>query len=167
MQQPLINTARCSVRPPAPGDRHPLLELLSSEAVREYLGGVPAQSTVDVKLTKILANEQQNHFSVELIGSGDFAGLISLHRYHDGEHWEFSYQFQPQFWGAGYATETLRAALPRFCAGLKVDHVFAETQAANRRSLALLERLDMIVIKRLVRFGAEQVVYQYTVPAGG
>ncbi len=80
-----------------------------------------------------------------------------------------SYELLPEYWGKGYATEAVEAALGYAFVDLGLERVVAETQAANERSCRLLERLGMKAERKLERFGAKQVIYprklKDTVPA--
>ena len=65
----------------------------------------------------------------------------------------------PEWQGGGHAFRACFAALKEAfgCRGL--TRVVAETQSANRRCVALLERLGMKLELKLERFGAEQSLY--------
>jgi ribosomal-protein-alanine N-acetyltransferase len=84
--------------------------------------------------------------------------MIFLGRHLDGEDMEVSYQFLPESWGKGLANETVGAIVDFARDSLHVLRIIAETQTANVRSKALLERLGMRPIRSLKRFGEEQVV---------
>jgi ribosomal-protein-alanine N-acetyltransferase len=88
-----------------------------------------------------------------------FAGIITLHRHHDAVSHELSYSLLPEHSGRGLATAAMRRMLANVFANHGIPSVVCETQAANRRSIRLLERLGMRERERLIRFGAEQVIY--------
>lgn len=95
---------------------------------------------------------------------GTFIGFIDISPYHEPEYQELSYLFLPEFWGYGYAFEACRAVL-RYCEEtLDLKTVVAETQSANTRSRALLERLGFTMVRQLERFGAMQCVYEKNKP---
>jgi [ribosomal protein S5]-alanine N-acetyltransferase len=70
-----------------------------------------------------------------------------------------SYEFHPDAWGHGYATEATRRALDFALNDLAFERLIAETQTANSASCRLLERLGMKEERRIQRFGAEQAIY--------
>ena len=82
-------------------------------------------------------------------------GLVGLTPHKEGSDWEVSYQFMPGAWGNGYATEAIAYLLDH----APVTRVIAETQVANGASCRLLERIGFVEEIRLVRFGAEQIIY--------
>ena len=95
--------------------------------------------------------------------------MIFLGRHHDGEDVEVSYQFLPKSWGKGLASETVGAIVDFGRDSLHLPAIIAETQVANVRSKALLERLGMRPVRLLKRFGEEQVIYerQIEIPGSG
>jgi RimJ/RimL family protein N-acetyltransferase len=56
------------------------------------------------------------------------------------------WRFSPTSWGKGYATEAATALLDQAFTPMGLDRVGCVTNAGNRRSVALAERLDMNVI---------------------
>ena len=99
------------------------------------------------------------YFAVTLL-DGTFIGFIDISPYHEPEYQELSYVILPACWGYGYAVEACQAVL-RYCEEtLDLKIVVAETQSANTRSRALLERLGFTMVRQLERFGAMQCVYE-------
>ncbi|WP_369076619.1 GNAT family N-acetyltransferase, partial [Rhizobium sp.] len=70
-------------------------------------------------------------------------GIVSISVHKDGEDSELSYEFHPDAWGHGYATEATRRALDFALNDLAFERLIAETQTANSASCRLLERLGM------------------------
>jgi ribosomal-protein-alanine N-acetyltransferase len=91
--------------------------------------------------------------------SNEFIGLTSLDKYHDGKNTEVSYEFLPQWWGAGLATEVIGKLINYAFNDLGLHRLVAETQTANNSSCRLLERVGMTVESKLHKFGAEQSLY--------
>jgi ribosomal-protein-alanine N-acetyltransferase len=85
--------------------------------------------------------------------------LIELGTHKDGEEYEISYQFHPNYWGNGFAYEAAAAVIQHAFNQLELDQVIAETQSANQASCALLQRLGMTEMKRISRFGAQQIIF--------
>ena len=63
------------------------------------------------------------------------------------------------YWGNGFATDALGGLLRRAEAELGLTRLVAETQAANVASCRVLERVGLRPVRRLVRFGATQILY--------
>ncbi|WP_339293232.1 GNAT family N-acetyltransferase [Paenibacillus sp. FSL W8-0187] len=97
---------------------------------------------------------------VRLIKADQFIGFVSLDRYHDVKNIELSYEFLPQHWGNGYATEVVRKMIDYSFTEINLPKIVSETQIANTSSCKLLERVGMKLENRLMRFGAEQAVYR-------
>lgn len=89
----------------------------------------------------------------------EFIGLISLDPHHDGIDYEISYQFLPDWWGSGYAAETVSVIIDFALNGLELPAVVAETQSENLVSCRLLEKLGMGLERKVFRYGAEQSLY--------
>lgn len=104
-------------------------------------------------------NDDCFYWAVRKKHTGDFMGLISLDSHHDGLHLEISYQFLPQWWGKGYATEAVQLIINYGLNELKLSKIVAETQTANISSCKLLERVGMELEQTISRFGAEQAIY--------
>jgi len=56
------------------------------------------------------------------------------------------WRFSPTSWGRGYATEAASALLDQAFTSMGLDQVGCVTNAQNRRSVAVAERLGMTVI---------------------
>lgn len=85
-------------------------------------------------------------------------GLIVLGHHQDEGAYEISYQFDPTFWGKGLAGEAVQAVLAHAKAR-KIERVVAETQSANAASCSLLRKQGMVEVRRVRRFGADQIIF--------
>lgn len=135
-----------------------IFALISDENVRKFLGGVVPPNQRRDAVSKYLAFETEGTMWVVENGSRQI-GLISIAQHRDGEGSELSYQFHPDFWGLGYASEAALAVRDYFLNLRSPQILVAETQAANAASRRLLEVLGMRELRRVERFGAEQVLY--------
>ena len=86
-------------------------------------------------------------------------GLVESGPHIDGNDYEVSYQFDPNFWGRGLACEAVREVVKHALDSLSLDRVIAETQSANVASCRLLRKLGMVEISRVQRFGTEQIIF--------
>ena len=59
------------------------------------------------------------------------------------EYFEMSWQFRPSSWGFGYASEATACIIQYAFDELKLPMLLAISQAENKRSVALMERLGM------------------------
>lgn len=145
-----LRTERLILRPVAEADLGFVEALIGDARVRRFLGGPVAEAARPAKARGYVG--QAGIWLVEVEGRAQ--GLVFLGRHRDGGR-ELSYEFHPDAWGLGYASEAARAVLTRVWFG----RIVAETQAGNVASRRLLERLGMQKIRRVERFGAEQVIY--------
>lgn len=65
----------------------------------------------------------------------------------------------PHWWGQGLAKEAVQVIINHGLDELSQNIIVAETQLANIASRKLLEKLGMQEIKRVHRFGSEQIIY--------
>ena len=84
-------------------------------------------------------------FKIELSGSKDFIGLISLilgkPKFKSAEVW---YKLHPDFWNQGYATEALNKILDFGFDQLKLHRIEAGCAIDNIGSIRVLEKVGMI-----------------------
>lgn len=86
-------------------------------------------------------------------------GLVELGPHKDGTDYEISYQFDPNFWGKGFASEAIQAIIRHALNESGLGRIIAETQSANSASCRLLRKQGMIEVERVERFGAEQIIF--------
>lgn len=135
-------------------------KLYLNHEVRKYLGGIRKEEAVEAALDDMLHSSEDFYYWVAREKHTDyFIGLISIDPHHDGTYVEISYQFLPDWWGRGYATETVGRVIQFALNELNLPKVLAETQTANASSRKLLERLGMKLERTTMRFGAEQAIY--------
>jgi [ribosomal protein S5]-alanine N-acetyltransferase len=159
----MIETNRCRLTKINEEDYEDVKKIYANHQVRRYLGGIIEDEVI---LRKKYSDILKRSFSgayywvIRSKTSNEFIGLTSLEKYHDHKSIEVSYEFLPQWWGAGYATEVISKLIDYGFNELGLDNIVAETQTANGASCKLLERVGMILESKLHRFGAEQAVYR-------
>ncbi|WP_238327973.1 GNAT family N-acetyltransferase [Paenibacillus gorillae] len=77
----------------------------------------------------------------------------------EGVNIEVSYEFLPDWWGNGYASEVIAMVLDYALNELHISKIIAETQTANIASCRLLEKVGMNLERTVQRYGAEQAIY--------
>jgi [ribosomal protein S5]-alanine N-acetyltransferase len=135
--------------------------LWTNESVRAFLGGPADSSRIDAIFRQILnasVTEELYRVVIDPITKKS-AGLISIGPYHESRERELSYQFLPESWGRGLATESIRDMVELGRIQLHLRKLYAETQQSNERSRRLLERLEFVPVRTLERYGAQQIVY--------
>ena len=155
----LYMTERCAVSHLHENDISEAVRLLTDPQVREYLGGsVPGD--VAVHRVKGWINAPDSiHYAVRHRKTDAFMGIIDISPHHNLIDKELSYHFLPEYWGEGYAFEVINWLLTHCKNDLHVENVVSETQSANIRSCNLLKRLGYEEKERLIRFGAEQIIF--------
>ena len=131
----------------------------TDEKVREYLGGIPSETHVKNRFKAILESDDIWYWVVKDKSDNTLIGLISIEPYEENISYEISYQFLPKWWGQGYAYETVHEVMDYAFNTLLLDEIKAVTQSKNKKSRALLERLDMIQESVKVMFNEEQSIY--------
>lgn len=159
----MIETNRCRLFKLQDSDYNDLKKLYTNHQVRKYLGGATDDEfLLKNKFEEVLENSSDasaNYWVIRLIANNEFIGLVTLDNYHDGQNIEVSYQFLPEWWGSGYATEVLTTIIDYSFEELGLLRLVAETQTANKASCRLLERVGMSLESNLYRFNAKQSLY--------
>lgn len=155
----IIKTSRCYLTPLSFSDIDKIEKLYTNSDVREHLGGVSDTHAIKTNISEMIKCKDELHLCVYLEEKEKLIGLISFDQYHDKVHYQLSYQFFPEYWGNGYALETIRICFENVFDFLKINEIVAETQSKNTKSRNLLEKLNMKKIKEIRRFNEEQTVY--------
>ena len=139
------------------------IRLTGDRKVRRFLGG---RAPLRQRLTQ-LKNYSQRHSGVGIwvvrtLANRERIGLIILSQYKDGGYYEVSYQFHPSSWGSGYASEAINRVVAYAMSDLGFVKLIAETQVENKKSCRLLEGLGFVEQSKIVRFGAQQIIYLRT-----
>ena len=160
----ILTTSRCQIRSFSEAYIQPALPLFTNERVRAFLGGPMPADWAEKRLERWATEKSDSKYFAVTLLDGTFIGFIDISPYHEPKYQELSYLFLPEFWGYGYAFEACQAVL-RYCEEtLDLKTLVAETQSANTRSRALLERLGFTMVRQLERFGAMQCVYETSKP---
>lgn len=155
-----MNTTRCRIEIFNKDDISCAVRLYTDENVRKHLGGVVDEATAREKISKWV-NSNNIYFSVKLYRTGEFMGMISVGDYYNDIDQEISYMFLPEYWGNGFAFESISYVMEYCRSEMKLNRLIAETQAANTASCRLLERLGYVLSEQVTRYGELQNVYVY------
>ncbi|PRY92479.1 ribosomal-protein-alanine N-acetyltransferase [Donghicola tyrosinivorans] len=150
-----LETDRLILQPPVHGDLLFIYRLLRNRYTRRFLGGPLSHRCAMARAQSYLSPPEGSGLWMAKARQGKRLGLVYLTPHSDGTDMEVSYQFHPAAWGRGYGQEAVSAVLHQAA----LPRVIAETQQSNLRSVRLLEALGMHEIDRLLRFGAQQVIY--------
>jgi len=150
MAGPPLRTARLVLRAWREEDLAPLAALSADPQVMDWLMGPidrAASDAIAARQQTRLAEDGFCFWAIEAPGVADFIGLAGLARVWAEAPFapavEIAWRLARPYWGQGYATEAAQAALADGFERLGFDEVVAVTGRANRRSLAVMERLGM------------------------
>jgi len=155
-----VNTSRCTIAELDSIDIDEAVKLFLDEDVRRYLGGTVDKNLALEKLHFWIQDKNSLYLAVRMTGTQTFVGIISITDHHDGVFKELSYQYLPEFWNSGIATETLGAILEYLKNNSEIIELIAETQSKNTRSCRLLEKLGFGLDDTVHRFGELQNIYR-------
>ena len=153
-----LETVRLTIRPLSLRDLRFTIRLLGDGRARRFLGGAVAPRA---RPRVALGYLRGGGCHVVRRRGGERVGLLFLHPHRTAGAPELSFLFDPAAWGRGFAGEAASRLRDHAHVDLGNNRLVAETQAANAASRALLERLGFVAIRRLTRFGADQVLYEW------
>lgn len=139
-----IETNRLLLREIVPSDANALFKLDSNTLVNKYLGNKPVQSLQQSRDIIDFITEQYYKNGIGRLAviekqSGLFIGWSGLKletNIRTEPYYDLGYRFLPEFWGNGYATESVLASLdygftlkkyPKICAAAHIDNQASNT----------------------------------------
>lgn len=155
----MINTKRCTIKRFSKEHVELFNSLVTNNKVREYLGGVPSKEHIDKRINRILENTKNDYWVVQDNETGESIGLITINKQGIFNKGEISYEFLPNWWGKGYAVESIKKVIEHTFSSNKYKKLVAITQTKNVKSKKLLESIGMQFIKTKVMFEEEQSIY--------
>jgi len=162
MLQAMYKLSSCCCSRLSPLDVPALLRLHTDREVRQFLGGPVAASVARERIELLIAaNRPLPAWAIRSAKSehSPLLGFVALDQHQDGKDIEVSLALLPEHQRQGFATQAVQFALRHAFGEMGLARVVAETQSLNARSVALLERIGMVLERRVIRFGAEQRIY--------
>lgn len=153
-----ITTPRLLLRPFGTADAEVMLAMMTSEDIHRYLGGASSLEAARAQLRGMTPGTTWGSFAVVVAETSEIVGSVSFGREHGDL--EISWLLLPQYWGNGYGTEAVAAALLWAFTKTQEPAITAVTQTANEASCRLAERVGMTRVAVFEEFGAEQAKYQ-------
>jgi RimJ/RimL family protein N-acetyltransferase len=145
-----LRTDRLRLRAWVAADRERFAILNADPTVMEHFPAPLSRKESDAFAAHIQAHIIEHGWglwAVELPGVAPFAGYIGLARPSFRAHFtpciEVAWRLAAEFWGRGYATEGATAALEFGFQSLMLPEIVSFTAPANRRSVAVMERIGM------------------------
>jgi RimJ/RimL family protein N-acetyltransferase len=165
-----ITSERLVLRKAHDTDRGGLIELLTDDEIRAYLGRPRSRSAVEQHFDAVGAASATSKPGSYVIADNTTNRLIGTlmldrrpadrpgHLAEGGEELELSYVLRRAGWGMGLAFEAATAALHAAADELPDQPVLVVTQTANRRSLKLATRLGFHHVDTFEEFDAQQTL---------
>jgi len=150
MAAPDLETARLRLRGWRDDDLDPFALLNADSRVMEHFPNVLSREQSDLlaaRICKGLSDREFGQWAVEVPGGADFIGFVGLSVPGFEAHFtpcvEIGWRLAFDYWRRGYASEAASAALSYAFGSLGLQEVVSFTVPANRRSIAVMERLGM------------------------
>ena len=148
---PVLATERLLLRGWREEDLEPFAALNADPRVMEHFPSTMTREESDAfVLERILPHFAERGFglwAVDVQGVAPFVGFVGLNVPSFDAHFtpcvEIGWRLSAPSWGKGYATEAARAAIAYGFEEAGLDEIVSFTVPANRRSVAVMERLGM------------------------
>jgi len=103
------------------------------------------------KIQNLIAEKGWGFWAIENLADNNFMGFVGLHIPHYelpvSPCIEIGWRLAKQYWGKGFATEAGMASLDFAFEQLNVDEVYSFASTTNKKSQAVMTRLNMIDTK--------------------
>ena len=147
MQDIVLTTPRLKLRPMVEADIPAYYAVFSDPEVARYWSREPwtdiAQAEESLKsIMADCADGSVVRFGIELLSTGELIGDAGLHHFFgQNRRCEIGYALASKYWGQGYATEALRAAIRYGFDALDLNRIEADIDPRNVGSARVLEKL--------------------------
>lgn len=145
-----FNTERLHLRQWSTADREPFAQMSADPRVMEFLPNLLDRAASDALVDHIEAKIRDQGWglwAVEITATGEFIGFVGLNipapDLPCSPCVEVGWRLAFPYWGKGYATEAAREALRIGFDVLNFAEIVSFTAIPNRRSQAVMERLNM------------------------
>ncbi len=160
----IIQTHNLTLSPATEQDFQILSQLWRDKEVRRYLGGTLSDEAIQEKVLFLQTHFEKYHYGIFTVTenkNNEIIGLCGLLNTEDGV--ELVYMFFQAWWGKGLAFDAAQATLEYGFNELKLERIVAITQAANKKSCTMLEKLGLQLFGSAQRFGNTQLLYQISI----
>jgi RimJ/RimL family protein N-acetyltransferase len=143
----VLTTGRLRLRPMSEHDIAAHYAVFADPEVARYWSREPwtdidqaAQSIATIMAAGAEGSEAR--FGIELLATGELIGNVGLHHFFEqNRRCEIGYALGSKYWGQGYATEALRAAIRYGFDALDLNRIEADIDPRNVGSARVLEKL--------------------------
>jgi|GEM_PF-560485 [ribosomal protein S5]-alanine N-acetyltransferase len=166
--QTILETERLYYRPFAEADLEQLYQLYSDKEVMEH---IPMEKAMGKKIDKTAIKEmldfyirhQQeygySHWAAFEKETDEFVGRIGIHKEKKPSTVMAGYIIRKEFWGKGYATESMRAIIDWAFSNTDVSKIIGATVPEHRASIRVMEKVGMQFVQEYQEYGCIFVQY--------
>jgi ribosomal-protein-alanine N-acetyltransferase len=160
----VLETPRLRLAPFGPDEAGLLHQLWMDPGVRRYLWDdqvIPPEQTAETieKSEELFRRHGYGLWSLRWRETGELIGFAGYWHFRDPPELELLFGLAPGVWGRGLAAEASRELLRHAFEDLGFTEVRASTDAENRASLRVLEKLGMPCKRRATVQGLDTVFY--------
>jgi [ribosomal protein S5]-alanine N-acetyltransferase len=161
---PELRTRRLLLLPFAPERVPDLHRILTDPEVRRYLldGQVVPPEWVEAEVRSSRARFREEGLGLWAVTdhrSREVLGLCGFQPFHDPPELQLVCALAPSAWGRGLATEAATEVIRYAFLHAGLERIRADTDAPNRASVRLMERLGMTFVGRSRKSGLETLSY--------
>ena len=161
----IIRTQRCELRPIAAADTVEIHDLWITPGVRRFLWDdeiIPRERAAEAVATsrELFERHRFGLWVVRLQGSPAIQGFAGIWPFRDPPEFELLFGIAEPLWGQGYAVEAARAVLAYCAAVLEMPTIRASTDAGNRASVRVLEKLGFTEVRRATVGGLDTIFFE-------
>ena len=151
----ILRTENVIVREITVSDVDRLYEIYSDADVVRYIENLYENREEEIRFTKDYISNQYRFYEygmwiVESANTNEIIGRAGIFDRADEEYKEIGFVFAKEYWGRGYATETLKAIIKYAHEEFEVDTLIAHVMSENVWSKRLLESLGFVYEKDTV-----------------
>jgi 8-oxo-dGTP diphosphatase len=141
--EPRLETARLILRSLRRDDAPEIQRLAGEWEVARYTANIPHPYADGLAEAWIASHRDDFEivFAIERRADGAFIGCIGLEPDTTAHEAEFGYWIGKPYWGAGYATEALRALVEHAFSAFDIDRARAAAMPENRASIRVQEKV--------------------------
>src|SRR5262249_22129043 len=164
-----INTSRLSLQPITTADLAELHRVWTDHEVRRYIWNGVAITRKDAAgvITRSIEYFGKLGYGLWAIrpamappGGDHIIGFCGFWYFRHPPELELIYGLVPAYWGKGLATEAATAMIKYGFEKLRFESIVGSTDAANARSVLVMERAGMTLIKRAIVGGLDTIFYE-------
>ena len=136
---PVLETERLMLRAPRRGDGKAVVRLVNDRRIAENTVRIPHPYRLgDAETFIAAANRQLGEATFAILRDDELVGMCGINPRQDGP--EIGYWLGAPFWGCGYATEAVRAAIDHAFGTLGHETLQAGARVSNPASRRVLEK---------------------------